>query len=119
MKVLVCGGRDFADADLLEEVLDGVHDGEEKISLVVHGGCSGADTLAGKWAKRRGVKCVEVKAHWFIYGRRAGPIRNQKMLDEYKPDCVFAFPGGGGTQDMIDRACAAGVATFMVERESK
>lgn len=42
-------------------------------------------------------------------GKAAGPIRNQRMLDEGKPDLVVAFPGGRGTADMVRRAKAAGV----------
>jgi hypothetical protein len=30
-------------------------------------------------------------------------------LDEGKPDLVVAFPGGGGTKDMVRRAVKAGV----------
>lgn len=31
------------------------------------------------------------------YGKAAGAIRNQQMLDEGKPDLVVAFKGGRGT----------------------
>ena len=48
-------------------------------------------------------------AEWDKYGVSAGPIRNQKMIDEGKPDLVFAFPGGRGTTDMIRRAAVAGI----------
>jgi hypothetical protein len=33
------------------------------------------------------------QADWKRYGR-AGPIRNQEMLDKGKPDVVIACPGG-------------------------
>jgi hypothetical protein len=38
------------------------------------------------------------------------------MLDEGKPDLVVAFPGGGGTKDMITRALGAGVSVHEVNR---
>jgi hypothetical protein len=44
-----------------------------------------------------------------------------QMLDEGKPDLVIAFPGGGGTADMMRRARAAGVEVLEVspkERDS-
>ena len=47
-------------------------------------------------------------------GRKAGPIRNQRMLDEGKPDLVVAFPGGKGTNGMIDLARNAGVRVILV-----
>ena len=51
-------------------------------------------------------------AQWDVYGRRAGPIRNQEMIDEGKPDGVVAFPGGKGTADMVRRAEAAGLKVW-------
>jgi len=38
------------------------------------------------------------------------------MLDEGKPDLVVAFPGGGGTKDMVRRAVKAGVSVHEVNR---
>jgi hypothetical protein len=40
-------------------------------------------------------------AEWERLGRKAGPIRNQRMLEEGKPDLVVAFPGGTGTAGMM------------------
>ena len=42
-------------------------------------------------------------------GRKAGPIRNQRMLDDGKPDLVIAFSGGKGTAGMMAIARRAGV----------
>lgn len=55
------------------------------------------------------VSCLTEIADWSKYGKAAGPMRNQKMLDEYKPDLVVALPGGRGTADMVSRARVAGV----------
>jgi hypothetical protein len=55
-------------------------------------------------------------AQWKKHGRAAGPIRNQRMLDEGKPDLVVAFPGGRGTADMIRRAERAGVPVQQVQQ---
>ena len=49
-------------------------------------------------------------------GKKAGPLRNQRMLDEGKPDLVVAFPGGGGTKDTVRRAVQAGVIIHDVNR---
>jgi hypothetical protein len=38
------------------------------------------------------------------------------MLDEGKPDLVVAFPGGGGTKDMVRRAVKAGLSIHEVNR---
>jgi hypothetical protein len=48
-------------------------------------------------------------ADWEKYGKAAGPIRNQQILVEGKPDLVVAFQGGRGTANMVSRAQQAGV----------
>ena len=99
-RVLVCGGRDWAERELTERVLrDHLHDGD----TVVHGGASGADALAGDIAGR--VMGMDVEVHpadWKRYGKAAGPIRNKEML-ESGIDYAIVFPGGRGTADMLAR----------------
>lgn len=104
MRVLVCGGRDYKDRAAVDLVLT-----LAKPSVVIHGGAPGADCLAGAWALKNGVAVEAFPADWKKHGRAAGPLRNQRMLDESKPDYVIAFPGGLGTADMVRRAKAAGL----------
>ena len=108
MRVLVCGGRDFADETAVINYLFRVDD-DRKITAIIHGGASGADELAGKTAQLLSVPCTIFRASWRKHGKAAGPIRNQKMIDEGKPDLVVAFPGGKGTADMVRRANAVGI----------
>lgn len=111
MRLLVCGGRDFTDRDWLYSVLDDI-----KPAVVIHGAAPGADTLAGDWAKERGVPVEAYPADWDKHGRAAGPIRNSRMLREGKPDLVLAFPGGRGTANMVKQAGQAGVGVMKAER---
>jgi len=113
MKVLVCGGRDYRDHLTAYRLLDALNVLED-ITCIVHGGASGADELAGKWASRNKIECRVYPADWQTYGKSAGPRRNQSMLDREKPDVVCAFPGGRGTADMVGRAKTAGVKVFDV-----
>lgn len=113
MKVLVCGGRDFSDWRTLQRVLSGLRD-TRGIDLVISGGASGADDLAVRWAHHERIPACIFPANWRFEGRAAGPRRNQRMLDLGSPDFLVAFPGGRGTQDMIDRAIASGVETMVV-----
>lgn len=108
MKVLVCGGRDFTNTQLLVEALLEVHK-LITITLVIHGAAKGADSMAGEWARAMGIKETPFPADWDRYRNRAGPVRNQRMLDVGKPDLVVAFAGGAGTLDMVRKARAAGV----------
>lgn len=113
MRVLVCGGRDYADVFQLNQMLDITKQAHGTIEIC-HGGAKGADTLAGEWAKRNSVPYVVYPANWDKHGRSAGPIRNKQMLDEFKPGLVIAFPGGAGTKNMIGQTMKAGVFLIKV-----
>ena len=102
--VIVCGGRYFDDRERVFAVLDRIAPGH-----VIEGGATGADRFAYEWATVRGVRHTKVNPDWNTYGYAAGPIRNQKMLDDYHPALVVAFPGGRGTADMVQRAIKRGV----------
>lgn len=109
MRILVCGGRDFLGITQLYRVLDA-----SKMTHLVTGGARGVDKLAEEWARDRMVPYTVYPANWDKYGPAAGPVRNQQMLDEGKPDKVIAFPGGKGTSDMIRRAQKAGIPVEVV-----
>lgn len=108
LRVLVCGGRDYDDSANVWTCLESL-----PISEVCHGAAPGADRLADYWvSQHEGVKVYAYPADWTRHGKAAGPIRNQKMLDEFKPDMVIAFPGGRGTAHMVTIARAAGVRVW-------
>lgn len=108
MRVLVCGGRRYSDKSRLFAALDAL---PVKPTVIIHGGACGADTLAGTWARCRGIYEVRVPADWSL-GKVAGHLRNQKMLDEQAPDYCVAFPGGRGTDDMVKRCKRAGLPVW-------
>lgn len=127
-RILVCGGRDFTNYELLRETLDDiiferawtltedVYGNFLPNVVIIHGGAKGADLLADQWAVVNWAGLEEYKAEWDKYGNRAGPIRNQRMLDEGKPQLVVAFPtpNSKGTWDMIRRAKRHGIETIIV-----
>jgi hypothetical protein len=122
LTVLVCGGRHYANRDLVLRTLNDLSEPtiDEPLGAVdlriVTGGCpTGADAHAIDWAVVNWSPFREFKPDWNTYGLAAGPIRNQRMLDEGKPDLVLAFPGGSGTADMVSRARAAGVEVIEVK----
>ena len=112
MRVLVCGGRDYADAEHVNATLDALN-ARGPITCIVHGAASGVDTLAARWAEAHEVYVHAYPAQWKRYGKRAGPLRNADMLDD-SPVLVLAFPGGRGTADMVRRAKAANVPVMEV-----
>ena len=120
MKILVCGGRDYGDEKRVFDELDAL-DKQWRIELVIHGDARGADSLAELWSRERlrastGRKYRVTSEEWRQLGRKAGPLRNQRMLDEQQPDLVLAFPGDTGTADMVRRAKAGDYAVQEVPR---
>jgi hypothetical protein len=112
VRVLVCGGRDYRDASEVGRVLLDLHE-RVPITCLIEGGAPGVDAHAERWAMAHGIHVKEYRADWHHLGRAAGPLRNQRMIDEGKPELVVAFPGGRGTADMVRRARTAGVEVLL------
>lgn len=113
MRVLVCGGRDFTDSGLIWRTLDSLAKAEN-IDCIIEGDAPGADRIAGAWAKRHRIDLRLFPADWTRHNNAAGPIRNQQMLVEGRPDLVIAFAGGVGTADMVRRARRAGIKVQII-----
>jgi len=100
MKVLVCGSRKWSQLAPIMARLERL----PKLSVIIEGGCEGADTLARVAAKVTGHDVIEYPANWNGRGRAAGPHRNRLMLD-LKPDLVLAFhesfTSSKGTKDCV------------------
>jgi hypothetical protein len=105
--LLCCGGRDYTDSRTIDHTLKAIHL-KHQINLLIQGGARGADSICERWAKLNGVHTARVDALWDFYHLGAGRRRNRAMLF-LKPDMFVAFPGGNGTQDMINIAVAAGI----------
>lgn len=58
MKLLVTGGRDFADEAMVKRVLDSLH-AKYNFTLLIHGDASGLDRLAGAWAHETGIEVLD------------------------------------------------------------
>lgn len=108
MKVLVCGGRNYNDREEFFWAMTHTFEGWEDCEIIT-GMAKGADSLAVEFVETYGLKLHKFPADWKEYGRAAGHIRNQQMLDEGEPELVIAFPGGKGTKSMIDKSRKAGV----------
>lgn len=103
-RILICGTRLAKATPLIEAIYD------ELVlvpgDVVIHGAAPGVDTEAGRLARERGADVEEYPADWQRHGMAAGPRRNQRMLDEGKPERCYALPdeNSKGTLDMIERA---------------
>lgn len=108
LRILICGDRNWTDGGLIYQLLADVD-----AACVIEGKCRGADQLACKAAEALNIPVQSFPADWGRYGGAAGPIRNQQMLDEGKPNIVWAFHDdltrSAGTKNMIQLATKARV----------
>jgi hypothetical protein len=102
-KVIIAGGREFKDYELLKSKLDKILQNKTDIQIV-SGKARGADSLGETYAKERGYDIEEFPADWKKYGKPAGYIRNKQMA-EYADACVCFWDGvSSGTGHMIGLA---------------
>lgn len=111
-RVLICGDRNWSNFQIIKDKLR-VLSLKYEIEYVIEGEAKGADTLGRIAATQLMIQVLRFPAKWGTYGRAAGPIRNQQMLDEGKPTIVLelhnAVGKSKGTADMVLRAKAAGL----------
>lgn len=104
--------------------------GENDTLTVITGGATGADYIGWIFGEQYADENLQFPADWDDfsppcktkytktgkpYNALAGFKRNQRMIDEGKPDLVIAFPGDKGTADMVDRAYKSGIEVIQVK----
>lgn len=136
LRILVCGSRTYS-LDFVMPALLKAYAAAAGTVTIIHGDAPGADRHARDWGHVHGFDVEPYPADWDNCGpecdpghrkvnRRgdeycptAGHRRNQRMLDEGKPDMVLAFVDkplaeSKGTADMVRRARKAGVPVYVV-----
>ena len=116
MRLLVTGSRDWRDREIIAKALKSLEAKYDVIDVVVEeftliqGNAPGADTIAGNIAMELGWDIEDHPADWGGLGVRAGPIRNQEMVDSGADQCfAFPLPSSKGTYDCIKRARETGI----------
>lgn len=110
-RVIIAGGRDFQDYQLLKAKCDAILANKRQTHsiIIVSGTARGADFLGEVYAKKNGFRVERYPANWDTDGKAAGPIRNAQMADV--ADALIAFWDGRsrGTRNMIDVATSKGL----------
>lgn len=124
--VIIAGGRDVPRGEAYRLVVEACREWvfmHGPITCVLSGGCpTGIDRAGEDWAVDNGVPLRIFPADWQAHGRKAGPLRNQRMVDEVPlsglPDDggLIAIRGGRGTSDIVRRARRRGVRIIEVLR---
>ncbi len=116
MRVVVTASRHIQDGAPIREELD-VAMGQGMTEMA-QGGARGGDRHAFMWAVEMDFPHKTYRVDEMIDGRwpAAGPRRNERMLDCFKPDLVLAFPqpGSRGTWRCIESAVKRGIRVIIV-----
>jgi hypothetical protein len=103
MIVAITGGRDYEiqDVDILWSATElGLLDVPKDQIEFIHGDSKGVDRYMGRILTANGFKVTPIPADWKAFGICAGPLRNRMLAQ--KCDLCLAFPGGKGTQNMVN-----------------
>lgn len=105
-KIIIAGGRDFNDYELLKKeataFLLEIETGEA--IQIVSGGAKGVDTMGERFAQENDLEVVLFPANWKSFGRAAGPKRNAQMADYATHLLSFWNGESKGTKSMISLA---------------
>jgi hypothetical protein len=103
LKVIVAGGRDFDDYNLLEEKLNNLFSKTAHV-VIISGMAKGVDSLAVKYAENNKLRVSEFPAKWQKFGNASGFRRNVEMA-RFADACVCFWNGKSpGTKHMIETA---------------
>lgn len=107
-KIIIAGGRDFADYSLLEfEVKKFIVENNLQLPIeIVSGHARGADTMGERFAHKYKLDLKIFPADWDKYGNRAAPIRNEEMAKYCELQYAIIFWDGQsrGSKNMIERS---------------
>ncbi len=103
MRLAIIGSRTFDNYELLCQEIDKLKVFYQ-IDIIISGGARGADSLGMRYAQEHKIPFIAFTADWEKYGKIAGMIRNQDIIDT--SDYIIAFWDGvsRGTRDSIRRA---------------
>lgn len=103
MKLGVVGSRKGISPEKVSLILDNFK-ARMKIDLIVSGGAHGVDTFAARWAKKNGIEVQFFSPDWKTFGKSAGAIRNQKIVDASDELAIFWDGESKGTAITIKMA---------------
>ena len=103
-KVVVAGGRNFNNYQLLNEKLDKILKNKMPNVTIISGTAKGADRLGELYAQHHNIALQQYPANWDFFGRRAGYLRNIQMAEAADAVIVFWDGESRGTKMMIDIA---------------
>ena len=91
MRVIIAGGRDFDNYELLRENCN-FYFSRRLPDEIVSGGAKGADCYGEMYAAENNIPKKVFMADWNAHGKAGGPIRNRQMA-EYATHLIAFWDG--------------------------
>ena len=123
--LIVSGATDWTDVDVIFNTLDKVRERikqnrNQEIFLCHKGGKHGAEMIAARWARARGVAQARFDPRWSAHGRAAPFKCNDEMLDDkFAATGVVLFGGNGVALNLGQKAEAKGLTVMRVADPAK
>lgn len=112
-KVIIAGGRDFDNYELLKEKCDAILGSKQNVEIV-SGTARGADELGERYAEEARLSVKHFPADWNRFGNAAGSIRNAEMAKYANALIAFWDGKSRGTDNMIYSANHLGLAVRVI-----
>lgn len=115
MKIAIVGSRNFESLHLIARYIEQLPND----TTIISGGAFGVDSYAERIAKKHSLKTIVHLPNWNEYGKRAGFIRNQLIVND--ADKVVAFWNGisRGTKHSIELARKAGKEIEIIDEAGR
>lgn len=118
MRLIIAGSRSIRQADAYVEIKHAISEMSRRPSVVLsgcnqgtddHGWPIGVDRAGELWADSAGIPVERFPVDWNAHGKKAGPLRNQEMVE--RADALLLIWDGKsrGSSDVKRRAIAAGL----------
>ena len=114
LRVIIAGSRDFTNYDFLSNqvhlILNAYKATNDNLNItIISGNARGVDQMGERFAKNNNLNLKMFPANWDKYGKSAGYLRNEEMLNyamnESYPILIVFWDGiSKGTKHMIDIA---------------
>lgn len=117
-RIIIAGGRDFGDYELLKKECDSYIESLEKSPdeiIVISGMAWGADSLGEQYAEERNLKIEGYPANWVRFGKSAGYRRNVAMVEVADAAICFWDGESKGTNHTINLCNKKGIPCKIVK----
>jgi len=119
MKLLIAGSRNFDPADdwpwETVRFAAAMHNAVLTDTVIV-GGAKGIDTIGAEWAKSYGLEVQEHLPDWAGLGKRAGYVRNARMVADATHAIIVWDGKSRGTAHTLDLVQKKGIPYVLVVR---